>query len=61
MIEPFKFSIYIPAVRGMLSRLVDVPVNVPAICLVVITLVLALPNNVLTGVVVVPPVMVPPE
>lgn len=50
-----------PAVRGMLIRLVNVPVNVPVFCLVVITLALALPKCVLTGAGAVPPVMVPPE
>lgn len=59
--EPFKSKKYIPAVRGMLSKLVKVPPSVPVFCLVVTMLELALPSNVLTGVGVLPAVTVPPE
>lgn len=59
--EPFKSSEYIPAVSGMLMRLVKVPPSVPVFCLVVAMLAFELPSSVLLGVGVVPTVTVPPE
>ena len=59
--EPFKSKAYMPAVSGILSRLVKVPPSVPVFCLVVTMLVLALPSSVLTGAGVLPTVTVPPE
>lgn len=61
--EPFKSSVYIPAVSGMLSRLVKVPPRVPEFCLVDTMLALVLPSSVLTGTGVLLPetATVPPE
>ncbi|MBB6019776.1 hypothetical protein HNR77_000837 [Paenibacillus sp. JGP012] len=59
--EPFKSSEYMPAVSGMLMRLVKVPPSVPVFCLVVTRLAFELPSKVLLGVGVVPTVTVPPE
>lgn len=61
IIEPFRLSKYIPAVSGILVRLVKAPPNVPVFCLVETTLVFVFPSSVLTGTGVLPPVTVPPE